>query len=190
MTKARVKLLIFVIAVASFVPLGIIGFRAMSDFLSEFQRGANPASIFHGYSLVVPESDQARWLVDGLDTGTVPSRVQRDEIIASYVEAWGALNHALESGNVDDLPTYWAGAPLNQARTAVDTDDPIEQTDSHHRLRLQFFSDDGSIVAFDDLSFILTQTRDSQITELLVTAHVVMTLDNGFWRIRLLNINY
>lgn len=196
-TKVRIKFLIFVLGVIGLVGGATLGFVLLTQFIHYFQQGADPASIFRGHKLIVPEKAQAQWLDSSAAAyiNTPIKRAEREEIIVAYWEAWEALARARLTGNPADLPTYWAGEAYKQVATSLDADQPVILTHSGHKLALTFFSDDGSVVAFEDQDFTLEQQLSSGRDlpppyKLRATATVVMTLDNGFWRIRVLVLNY
>ncbi|MBK8020808.1 MAG: hypothetical protein IPK19_05100 [Chloroflexi bacterium] len=182
MSKNTVKLIIFVGALALLIPGSLIGFRTLSDFIAAFNSGADPASIFRGHQLAVPEREEARWLSFDAE-GSAPKQVEREELISAYWLAWESLVRAHETGDPADLPTYWAGPALDAARSAIAGGQTIFTHDGH-RLRLLFFSDDSSVALLRDENFHYTQTIAGTPVTLTATAEVVMTLDNGFWRIR------
>lgn len=187
MTKIRLKFYIFLgmVAVGGFA--AALGIMLLTQFVAAFQQGADPASIFHGNKLVVPEVEQAHWDVDTFTTIT-PTAAQREEILAAYWNAWEALKRAHETGKPNDLATYWAGDAIQQSRQSVVAD--FQLNHAGHQLSLTFFSDDGSVVAFQDRLFQLEYIGTESTIKFQASATVVMTLDNGFWRIRLLRLNY
>lgn len=184
MSKQMVKFIIFIAALGVLAPVGWFGFRLMGDFIAAFNSGANPASIFHGNSLIVPDSRQARWLTVDPE-GKAPTQGQLEELIAAYYGAWEALARAHATGDPSDLPTYWAGAALDSARAAtMGTNVAFEH--ERHRLRLSFLSNDGSVARIHDERFIYRLDG----IDLTATSNAVLTLDNGFWRIRQYNIDF
>lgn len=190
MSKNTTKFFIFLIVLAIVIPIGLLTITALTQFVAYFQQGADPASIFHGHELVIPSPDEARWLPDTFTENVRISRSQREELISGYFRAWDAVSRAHATGDPTDLPTYWAGDALEQIRASIDPDVEIIQVHEQHRLQLTFFSDDGSVATLNDIGFRLIQTRDGVTIESTVNASVVMTLDNGFWRIRLITLSY
>lgn len=190
MSKTTTKFIIFLIILAVAIPVGLLSITMLTQFVSYFQQGADPASIFHGHELVIPSADQARWLPDTFTEDVRISRSQREELISGYYRAWDAVSRAHETGDPTDLPTYWAGDALEQIRVSIDPEATLIQLHEQHRLQLTFFSDDGSVATLNDIGFHLIQTRDDVTIQTTVNASVVMTLDNGFWRIRLITLSY
>lgn len=190
-TKLRVKAALFFVGLGLLLVLGVVGVSLLTQFITAFQQGADPASIFRGHKLIIPELTEARWLPARDPQGATPTQAQREEILSAYWSAWEALSRAYETGDTSDLATYWAGDAYRAATEAVTTSPDTRQTHRHHKLRLMYLSSDGAVVAFEDLAFTLTQTAgDFPSLTLTPTAWVVMTLDNGFWRIRVLTLEW
>lgn len=185
MSKPQLKFLIFVVAGAVLLPLSFIGFSLLTHFVTEFNRGAEPASIFHGHTLMIPAQEQANWLPEPETyTGFVPSQAEREEIIAAYWEAWEALARACLTNDNSALPTNWAGGAFRQVQSIVQCRKDTTLEHEGHQLQLNFFSDDGSVVAFTDQAFHLRYSVAGITDDLRVTAEITMTLDVGAWRIR------
>lgn len=188
--KTRSKLIIALWGMAIFIPLSWVVFWGLSDFLASFNEGADPASIFRGHQLILPESEQARYVPNENLEGKTPTQAEREEILAAYWLAWDVLARAHQTQKLDDLPTYWAGSALQFAQASID-DGTLSQFDtSNHTLRLVYLADDGSVVSLIDESFNVVRSVDDTQLTLTASASVLMTLDNGFWRIRLIEIDY
>lgn len=187
MSKNSAKFWIFVCSLLVLIPLALIGFGAFSSFIAAFNTGADPASIFRGHTLYLPTAEEAQWISTAAE-GTEPTRSELEELISAYWRAWDALGRASYTGDLQDLPTYWAGAALTQAREAVT--DRTRLTYAGHRLYLTFFSDDSSIAAIRDEGFSVNIESSTGAYTLTATAACILTLDNGFWRIRQCNVDY
>lgn len=186
MSKSRLKLLIFLGGAAVLLPTALIVFSLLSQFVTQFQRGAVPASIFHGHSLTIPSPDQAEWIADTANLNSfLPSRSEREEIIGTYYDAWEALARACLTGDASALATYWAGGAIQQAKAAIaGCAKNTVLVHKWHQLQLQFFSDDGTVVSFNDDSFDYSVTVAGVTDDLRASALITMTLDTGVWRIR------
>lgn len=192
-TKARMKFALFLLALLVALPATAVGLSLLTQFVAAFQQGADPASIFRGHQLIIPDIAEARWIslyARGNAGGIPPKRSEREEIIAAYWEAWVALDRAYQTGDTSDLATYWAGSAYDQAYAGIQPGQAILQTHMGHKLRLVYFSADGSVAAFDDHAFTLTHTLHDRVITLSVSASVVMTLDQGFWRVRQMTLHY
>ncbi|MDX2141269.1 MAG: hypothetical protein SF123_24505 [Chloroflexota bacterium] len=187
--KARLKFSLFLFGSGLSLVMGLAIIALVTQFAAYFQQGANPASIFRGHSLYIPHDSEARWQISDGD-GKIPTPAERDEIIAAYWGAWEALGRAAQTGDTSDLLTGWAGAAYEHALAGIDADIRLTQLHSGHSLTLRYLSSDGSVVAFDDQNFTLTQKHEGAEVTLSVSASVVMTLDQGFWRIRQITLEY
>ncbi|MFN8529676.1 MAG: hypothetical protein U0670_13790 [Anaerolineae bacterium] len=187
MIKNRVKFWIFAVGLLMMIPAALFGFAALSSFIAAFNTGADPASIFRGHSLYIPTPEQAQW-INTEPEGNAPTEIELEELIAAYWQAWDALSQAYRTGDLSDLPTYWAGSALDHARNAAANETTI--TYSGHRLTLEFFSDDSSIAVIRDEGFAYSLIDKSGTFELTATAECVLTLDSGFWRIRQYTVNF
>jgi hypothetical protein len=185
MNKVQAKRWVFILM----TPIILIGsltvILMLSQILASFQEGADPASIFRGHQLVRPALEDARWLVSVAPQGRTPSDAQKEELLADYWQAWQALGRAYATGKRDDLSTYWAQPILNHLNATISFSDSISYETTAHKLRLLYFADDASVARISD-GFIVRLNEQSWRT----TAEITLTLDNGRWRIRLLEINY
>jgi len=188
--KARVKFLLFLVGVAVFALFVLAALVLSGRFIAAFRQGADPASIFRGHSLIIPEVDEARWLAFDPSLDDLPKMAEQEEIIAAYWSAWEALGRAHLTGDISDLPTYWGGAAYSNALSSIDPDRDLTQTHSDHKLRLVFYSPDRSVIAFEDENFTITQATETTTLTLEATASVVMTNDQGVWRIRQMTLHY
>lgn len=188
--KARIKFGIFLIGVVVTGATVAIGLILLSSFIAYFQQGADPASIFRGHSLIIPQSDEARWLPSRDLDGREPKPSEREEMIAAYWAAWLALERAHLNGNIEDLKTYWAGTAYNFAVESIKSDKSKTFTTMDHKLELTFYSDDGSVITLRDSLFSITQTVHETSIIVRASATIVMTLDQGFWRIRQITLSY
>ena len=188
--KARIKFGIFLVGLAMMLVAGAVGFVSLSSFIAYFQQGADPASIFRGHSLIIPQTDQARWLPSRELDGIEPKQSEREAIITAYWQAWLSLERAYLTGNIDDLKTYWAGSAYDFAVSSVSLDTLKDFATMDHKLELTFYSDDGSVIALQDSLFSITQTIHQTDITARVSATVVMTLVQGFWRLRQITMSF
>lgn len=186
---SRVKFGIFISGLVVVIPMAALLLMLLSALVASFQQGADPASIFKGNTLLIPEREEAYWRITTAD-GRYLDQGEQEEILSAYWAAWEAFARAHETGLLEDLPTYWSGTAIQQVIDGVDPDRPLIISHKNHELVLTFFSDDGSVVAFHDENFTLQHNLNGQTLTFTATAHVVMTIDNGFWRIRLFELSY
>lgn len=185
LTRTRIKFLVAISMTPVLVGIGLAMIYGLSQFMASFQQGADPASIFRGNVLLIPERTQAQWRSTAPPQGIAPSKAQQEELIAAYWEAWQALSRAYQTGLSKDLNTYWALPALERVQAAIDPENTLAHETSRHQLRLLFFSDDRSVAQVQD-EFILTQGE----IVLAGKANITLTLDNGRWRIRLIEVGY
>ena len=189
-TKSQVKFIIFIFAIIIFVPLFGFTFSRVTGFVTSFQQGADPASIFRGHTLIVPEPEQAVWLPFAEDEGNPPTLAQSEEIIAAYYDGWEAVSRSYFTRDTTDLLTYWGGAAYESVLADITNPAITSQRHIGHHLELGFFSIDDSVIGFTDKRFWLTREIGGIEIEVQATAEVIMTNDNGWWRIRSLTIFY
>jgi hypothetical protein len=188
-SKPQLKFAIFLGSLALLLPAAFFAFSLLSQFITEFNRGAEPASIFHGHRLTIPEQDQVQWLPEAASYNSLlPSQAEREEIISAYWEAWQALARACQTSDPVALSTYWAGGAFRQVEPIVECADGTIFGHEEHQLELQFFSDDGSVAVLIDRQFRFTYSSAGITDSLTASAQVTMTLDVGTWRIRQIEI--
>lgn len=183
MTKTGTKIIIALVFTPILIAILIGLILGLSQFLSYFQQGADPASIFRGHELLIPEEDQAVWLSTAPLTGVSPSRSQQEELISAYWLAWESVSRAYATGLTDDLSTYWASPMLETLGNSIIAGQTYQS--SQHELSLLFFSDDRSVAQIHDRFDISANGIETS-----AEATVTLTLDTGRWRIRLLSIEY
>jgi len=188
MSKNRIKFILFVAALLIGIPTSLIGFLMLNSFIAAFNSGADPASIFRGHRLILPTEDQAQWMSTDVE-GTQPNQNTLENLISAYWFAWEALARAYQTGDSADLPTYWAGAALDQVQ-AADPSSSMSFVHNRHRLYLRFLSDDMTVAVVDDVGFQYHITQQGVEFVISANATLVLTLDNSFWRIREYTIDF
>lgn len=183
MSKIRTKALIFTFTLPIVMVLVAVIVFGLSQFVAYFQQGADPASIFRGNDLRLPDDTQAMWVSTIPQRGLSPSRGQQEELIAHYWSAWQAYSRAYMTQDTSDLSTYWALPALDQIRQAIQPD--VELSTTQHQLTLLFYSDDRSVAQLHDQFLLISDAQ-----RLSATAHTTLTLDNGRWRVRQIRLQY
>ncbi len=183
MTKTRTKIIIALVFTPILIAILLGLILGLSRFLSYFQQGADPASIFRGHELIIPEEDQAVWLSTAPLRGVSPSRSQQEELISAYWLAWQGVARAYETGLSHDLSTYWASPMLDTLADSIIAGQDYQT--SHHELSLLFFSEDRSVAQIHDRFDLYVNGIETS-----AEATATLTLDTGRWRIRLLTIEY
>jgi len=184
MSKNRAKFILFITALLIGIPASLIGFLMLNSFIAAFNSGADPASIFRGHRLILPTEDQAQWMSTDA-AGTQPNQNTLENLISAYWFGWEALARAYQTGDSANLPTYWAGAALDQVQAAGPSSS-MSFVHNRHRLYLRFLSEDMTVAVMDDVGFHFQYSSIQQGVEFTLSANatLVLTLDNGFWRIR------
>jgi Cellulase (glycosyl hydrolase family 5) len=194
-SKSRLKLLIF-LALALLALVGMAAaVAATTRLLAYFQRGADPASALNIVPNVPPDLGvDLAWLPTIGDIGRTPDAFSQTQIAQGYERAWLEWNVAYVRATDKGLPTAFTGPALRVISDAVsDAAEQgwrVTQVDTGHRLRLTFYSADGSVATLrDEASVEVRIVRDprGQIVlaeEVRSTYDVVMLLEDGRWRIR------
>lgn len=190
MNKSHVKFGVFVVGMCIAMVIAFVSFRLLTKFIGAFNEGADPASIFRGHTLIVPDPQQAIWVTTSPQRGKLPSQAQLEEIISAYWLAWESMGQAHLTNDLRDLKTYWAGSAYEQVISGIDGEVRTDFVTHNHKLFLEYFSPDGSVVVFNDDNFFIRRTIGDYDLSLQASADIIMTLDQGFWRIRRLTITY
>lgn len=159
-----------------------------------FTRGANPATALN---LPPTAADDVhadlQWLPDSADTGRDMDATTRRDVGLAYARAWKELNQAYVAVDPLGLQNYWTKPALTIAEQAVNDAArqgvTITQANLAHRLKLRFYSDDGSIAAFSDTGAHIVQIIGDDAltrpiaTETVASYDVLMVLHEGGWKI-------
>ncbi len=196
MRNVNFRVLIWVLPTMLFIMAAFWGLsRAISEILVFIQTGSDPGEALN----IVPNKPidwpvELTWTEDVSDTGRRLDPFTREQIEAVYLNAWlqAALSH--EKGEPFNLGTFYGGPALAAMEDAVEigaaNGQTIQQINTHHELRLNFYAADGSVVAFTDQDARITRlVRDADgntifADEVRDTYDVVMIIDNEKWRIR------
>ncbi|MEZ4667033.1 MAG: hypothetical protein R3E39_03785 [Anaerolineae bacterium] len=189
-SKSQSKFLLFIVGMLVAIPLSVLTVRLVAQFITYFQQGADPASIFRAHKLIVPDFEDIHWSDVAHHSGKTPTPAVQAEIAANYWTAWEAFSRAQQTGDTSDMATYWSGTAYQQVLQGIDKQQSFLRTHTGHILRLRFFSDDDSVVAFQDAAFTLVLSAGDMSFQLTTSADVVMTLDQGFWRVRSIMLAY
>lgn len=137
-----------------------------------------------------------RWLPDQLPPDLKPPIHSRENIAKAYAVAWQQWALAHERGSPTGLEDFFSASALAQVRYAVTSTHELGwqvlQTDTLHTLQLTFASDDGTLVAFQDVDLPLQQlvrrknSTEQYTLDLTHTFDVVMAVEEGRWRVRFL----
>lgn len=167
----------------------IFGVLALSGRIALYSlSGAKTAQALHEVP-EVPESaqDHVTWLPDEwsgqrqLEPGT------RRQIEAAYVQAWEALGRYPETGDPAPVTEWFAGPARQQV---LDTTPSLrrEVWGIHFRLALTFYSLDGATLSVRDEGATVVRSLRTANGETVITSaetyQTVLTMEDGYWRIR------
>lgn len=137
---------------------------------------------------ITPDADKlTTWMPDQWKGTRSPDVGNRRAIEATYVRAWTAIGRYAMSGNRDPVNAWFTG-PAKAAVLAVPHSETSPVWSLGHRLELRFFSNDGSIAGLRDHRSRFVRLVDSpngaMVMETEEQFDVVVTLENGYWRVR------
>lgn len=166
----------------------------MSTVMVYFRTGAEwglPADF--SPNALLEYAPRANWVQAVPVFGEAPDTFQLQQIERGYLEAWQALNLALRTRDTTILKDHFAETVRPELQQLISQQEGywIEQADLSHRLSLHTFALDKQLAAFQDRGVrikkrIIAQEGEQYIYSGVQSADfdVVMTLDDGKWRIR------
>ncbi len=183
--RALAALLVVVSAVG-----GLAVVRQLGDAVLRSASGADPTSAFNAIPPAPAELRGAiRWLPDAHDGGRAMEPLTRTGITDAYARALAALDRAGRGDATAPLDDYFSGPALAAARDAAAATDraPTETIHLRHDLRLDFYSDDGSIVAAAVPRADIERTVGGELATTTFVSQeewrLVMLLEDGNWRV-------
>lgn len=178
------------------LPLGIIlvvgGLQFTSGVYSYLERERVLSSALNITSEPRDVEKRLSWLADD----PLPRRVEpltRERIRRDYLFAFDELSYSLLTGNGGGLGSYFQSGALTDASLAVSSELRSKFIDWDHRLKLHFYAPDGGTVAFTDTykyaqgTLLGTDIDDVRLGTRELS--VIMTLDDGAWRIHHWRVN-
>jgi len=165
-----------------------------STTLFYFRTGAEwgpPAD--YNFNTLTQHAPEAQWVKFIPDQGLTLDTFLRKELAQSYLTAWQALNYGYRTKNTTIIKDHYAETQWAYLQGLIQqqSDYQVEQADLSHNLYLHTFSLDKQLAAFSDRG-VRIKKKISRV-EPLKTIYsdiqeadfdVVMTLDDGNWRIR------
>lgn len=152
--------------------------------------GIPPAFAGNTLSLHTPP---AKWEQLQPELGEAPDEYLQSEIEAAYLEAWQALNYAYREKDNAIWKDHFAESLWPELDSLLSQQQAfqVEQADLSHHLYLYAFSLDKQLVAFTDKGVLLKKkiapTTEGEVLYNDLQAadfDVVMTLDDGRWKVR------
>lgn len=181
-----------IVAVLIWLGVSVILIASLAKLIGYFNTGADKKSMLN----ITPEQlikhqPKIEWLPDQIVDARVINDYLRKDIETAYSQAWHILNQAMRNSNTSHLQDYYADEILERIiYELTDSSDFIkEQVDLQHTIQINHFALDNQLVAFRD-SGVEVIKRIYKEND-LISSHksvfdfeVVMTLDDGRWRIR------
>lgn len=140
-----------------------------------------------GQDLLLDHKPTINWLADDPDIKGEMNKYLRKEIEEAYSDAWGILNLSLKEKKDLGLSENFTEAQLPKITSAFFSPHTIDRQDLNHDLQLNFVSLDKKIISLA-ASNCITETKivhsaSEIITQDTAAYKIVMTLDDGKWRI-------
>lgn len=193
LVRLKRLLAVGVLLVASLV--GVVVLRQAGAAVLRAATGADPTAAFNEIPPAPAELRRAiDWLPDPARDGREMEPATRTAVTDAYARALAALDRAGRGDDAAPIADYFSG-PANAAAAeiagAADRA-PTETVHRRHDLRLDFYSDDGSIVALGVPRVEITRTIGSDDAATVVSSterwRLVMLLEDGNWRIQQLEV--
>lgn len=190
------KTLYRTIIIVTFVAVNALILSGIGSALAFLNTGADRTSMLH---LEVPMDEVYRpnlkW-IDLNNPGRPMEQQTLGEITNDYMNAWHVRNIAFKKNDyygIEDFYTDSARVRLyNNIDLNIKNNNWYKRTTLNHQSDLDFYSEDGTMVVFKDYNVeeyqeiyegeqLLLKEKDT------TSYHVMMLLEDGFWRIRHLN---
>lgn len=187
----RLKRLVAVGALLVAALVGVLVLRQAGAAVLRAASGADPTSAFNAVPPAPTELRRAiSWLPDPARDGREMEPATRAAVTDAYARALAALDRAGRGDHSAPLAEYFSGPALAAALEVADASDraPTDTRHLRHDLRLDFYSDDGSIVALGVPHVDLERAIGADGAGAVVTSterwRLVMLLEDGNWRVQ------
>ena len=194
MRKHRLKLLFASILTMCLLCITVAVVSGIANLVAYFQSNTDPAAILNIVPNTPPNTGvDVQWHPDDPLhlSGREMEPFTRTQIASAYERAWLQWNISLLRNEPYGLRTYFAGPALDALQESIPaSDERMVQTNTSHRLRLHFYSADGSIVSLSDEAAYVTRIVYGSNGEVIhaveyhCTFDIVLMLEDGHWRIR------
>jgi len=170
-----------------------VAFALLGKTLAYFKTGAEDSKLhLINTDVLSDHNPKVTWLDDKVIDGRVINEYIRKDLEEAYVQAWHVANLSLANQNGDHLQDCFADKALAWITKEVkDSDNLIlHQIDLIHNLQLHHFTLDNQLAAFSDRNVrVIKRIKDKSgiliyEEEKYYDYDVVMTLDDGRWRIK------
>ena len=168
------------------------GLQATSNLYSYLERERVLSSALNLTSAPRDLETRLTWLPDD----PLPRRVEpltRERVRSDYLQAFDELNYSLLTGDSGGLGSYFQSGALDDARFTTSGSLRSKFIDWDHRIKLHFYAPDGGTVAFtDSYRYAQAAVLDADLSDVRLGERdlsVIMTLDDGAWRIHHWRVN-
>ncbi|MEQ8439605.1 MAG: cellulase family glycosylhydrolase [Ilumatobacter fluminis] len=188
----RAKRLIAAVGLVVVALVGLLVLRQVAGTLLTAASGADPESIFNDTPPAPAEvSEGIRWLPDA-NEGRAMEPATRDDITDAYSRAVAAIDRAGRGDGSAPISDYLSGPALAQAQQMIEGDENVASVATlmiEQELRLDFYSDDGSVVAigvpFADVVRVIDDDQQRRtVVSTVEERRFVMLLEDGNWRVQ------
>ena len=181
--------------VSAAIVVGVIAivFAGLGKTLAYFKTGADNVEIHViNTNILKDHHPKVSWQDDEIVDGRIVNDYMRSDIEKAYVEAWYVANMSLANKDDSHLKDYFADKALEWIQDEVNDSSAftLHQTELNHNLQLNHFALDNQLAAFSDMGVKVLRKilgAEGEIIyeeEKVFDYKVVMTLDDGRWRIR------
>jgi hypothetical protein len=180
---------VLVLAIGLLVAIaGLLVVRQLADVVLRASTGADPASIFNEpIQAPVELLEVIEWQPDPPRDGRRLEPTARDRITESYAQAWSSLDRSGRGDPEAPIDVYFSGPALEAAREASGSGAAVALVQLDHQLELQFYSDDGQVVALEvgaRMVRLIGEGEQQIVVPSTERFDVVMLLEDGNWRIQ------
>jgi len=168
-------------------------FAGLAKTFAYFKIGADNGEIYViNTNILKDHHPKVIWQADQIVDGRIVNDYMRSELEKAYKEAWYVANMSIANKDDGHLEDYFAGKALVWIKAEVNdsSEYTVHQTELNHDLQLNHFTLDNQLAAFSDNGVkVVRKVLDSDREiiyeeESTFDYEVVMTLDDGRWRIR------
>lgn len=164
---------------------------ACSLIWTYFHTGARPGDALHiTKELRQEHTPHVSWIQPTTAPSTELDVYTRAEVERRYIQAWELAN-LYHTGNYNGLEDVFADSIRVQIENAIDHQSArkINRVDLKHKLELVHFSIDRQVIVFRDMGVVMKERLFDQDVlvhewEIRKDYDVMMTLDDGRWRVR------
>jgi hypothetical protein len=172
------------VALLTLVGVSIVAGRLVLNHLGS----ANVSQALHDVpELPVSAQNDAQWLPDEWHGERAFEPDTRRELEAAYVDGWEGIARYQETGDSRTV-IEWLAGPARQQALAAPVNYQRQVWAIGHRLALSFYSLDGATAAVRDSNATIVYESAAGGRETITTTREtydsVLTLEDGYWRIR------